>query len=133
MRIGNQQILYINALEDISGAKARDCVIFPNQITFLVRGSEIGKAIGKNGATIRDVRQRIGKNVEVLEWTEDPKAFLKKAIFPVKATGVELNGKTVVLRLDPENRRKMHERMNKLKRLKELMNRAYGVEEIRMK
>lgn len=133
MKIGNQQILYMNALEDISGAKAKNCVIFPDHVAFLVRENQMGLAIGKNGETIRNLRKKIGKNVEVIEWNDSPKEFLSKAIMPVKALGVELEGNIAILRLDSENRRKMQESMGRLRRIKEIMKNTYDVSEIRVK
>ena len=98
MRLTSDEIFYLNELNSASGANARDCVIEGNVITFLVRKKELGKAIGKDAEAVKKLRLKLKLNVELLEYAEEGKEFIKKALYDVKIKEikfVERNGKKI--------------------------------------
>lgn len=134
MKLGSDEIFYINELHRISGATARDCLISEKAITFLVKKKDFGKAIGKNAVNIKDLAKKTKKHIEILEYGESIVQFVKKSFYNVKTTGIaeaEKNGgKIVVVSLDAENRKKLAGNMGRLKRIKELAKRHYKVDDI---
>ena len=136
MKLGNDELRYLRALEDITGVNARDCVISKNKLVFLIPGKDLGKAIGKNGATVKRLAERIGKTVELMEYNQDPRAFVEKALGGIKAKNIELvNGEKNLIQvsLDSENRKKMQNNIGRLKRLKEIVKREYDIDDIQMR
>ena len=136
MRLTSDEIFYLNELNSASGANARDCVIEGNVITFLVRKRELGKAIGKDAEAVKKLRLKLKLNVELLEYAEDKKEFIKKALYDVKIKEikfVERNGKKIAnVSLESGERRKILGQTGRLKRIKALARRNYKVEDIKI-
>lgn len=136
MKLRNQEILYINALNSLTGARVRGCWYDEGGITYLLEQNQMRLAIGKNGSSIRNLRARLGKNVELMEYSEKPEVFVRRALAKVRISGakvVEKDGKkTIRLTLDPENRRKLMQSTNRLRRVRETVKRAYGIGEIKI-
>jgi len=137
MKISNQEILLMNALQAFSGVNAKDCIVHGNSITFLVKDNELGTVIGRKGETIKKLREKLKKNIEVYGYTKDPRNFVQKSLHKIKINSAELKqaeGKKVIqINLDSENRRKIFSETNKLKKIRELMERNYGISEIKIK
>ncbi|MFH1257159.1 MAG: NusA-like transcription termination signal-binding factor [Candidatus Diapherotrites archaeon] len=136
MKFGPNEIFYINEFEKLTRATAKDCVVEDSRITFVVKEKQLLQAIGKNGETVRKVVQRLGKNIEVFEYSDDPKKFLQKAFYNAKINDVvmgEAEGKkTAEVEVDSENKRKIMHNSGRLKKVKELMKRLYGIEKVRI-
>lgn len=136
MRLTSDEIFYLNELNSASGANARDCVIEGNVITFLVRKRELGKAIGKDAEAVKKLRLKLKLNVELLEYAEEGKEFIKKALYDVKIKEikfVERNGKKIAnVSLESGERRKILGQTGRLKRIKALARRNYKVEDIKI-
>ncbi len=136
MRLTSDEIFYLNELNSASGANARDCVIEGNVITFLIRKRELGKAIGKDAEAVKKLRLKLKLNVELLEYADDEKEFIKKALYDVKIKEikfVERNGKKIAnVSLESGERRKILGQTGRLKRIKALAQRNYKVEDIKI-
>ncbi|MEW6295390.1 MAG: NusA-like transcription termination signal-binding factor [Candidatus Diapherotrites archaeon] len=137
MKISNQEILLMNALQAFSGVTAKDCIVHGNSITFLVKDIELGTVIGRKGETINKLREKLKKNIEVYGYTKDPRNFVQNSLNKIKINSAEvkqLDGKKIIqINLDSENKRKIFSETNKLKKIKELMERNYGISEIKIK
>ena len=117
MRLGTQEIQYLNALQSVSHTLAKDCVFNENTIAFLVPNGQMGAAIGKNGVYAKKLREALHKNVEFFEFHKNPEGFVKSAFANVAFAGFETvqdeDGKTVlVAKIDPENRQKTLNSLN---------------------
>lgn len=134
MKLGNEELRLLKAFEGLSGVSASDCIIGKNNVTFLVREKDFGKAIGKNGSTIKRVRQKFGKNVELMQQCSDAEMFVKKALYNLKFEDIEMekNG-LMILRLDAENKRKLLNNISRLKRIKEVAKRNYDINDVRIR
>ncbi len=131
MKLGIEEIRYINALQNIAGVHARDCIISDKRITFLVSDQQISKAIGKNGATIKIVKKKMGKEVELFEYNKDVKKFMERAMNRIKIDRmdlVEMEGKnTLKIALNSENRRKLMQNSGRFRKVKEIVERNYNI------
>ncbi|MFH1586898.1 MAG: NusA-like transcription termination signal-binding factor [Candidatus Diapherotrites archaeon] len=136
MKLGIEEIRYINALQNIAGVHARDCIISADRITFLVSDQQISKAIGKNGATIKIVKKKIGKEVELFEYSKDVKKFMERAMNRIKIDNmdlVEMEGKkTLKIALNSENRRKLMQNSGRFRKVKEIVERNYNIPAIKV-
>ncbi len=135
MKIGAEEIRCLRAFETISGVNPKDVIRGEKSITFLIRKKDMGQAIGKKGETIRKARERMGKNIELMEYSEDPELFIKKALYKLKFEDIEIRSgdrKTMELELDFENKKKLMNSLGKLKKLKEIAKREYGISDIKI-
>jgi N utilization substance protein A len=98
---------FIVLFEDVTGATARDCLVFDDRVVILVAAGEMGRAIGPGGRTVREVEDRIGRTVELVEDAETPEAFVASALAPAAVRHVtvsEQNDRVAYVEVPEEDR-----------------------------
>ena len=137
MKLGSEEIFYINTFASVSGVSARDVIVQGNNITFVVRKEDIGKAIGKGACNVKTLRSKINKNVEILEFHEKLEDFVKKALYNFVVKGVEVkekDGKKIAfVSLEAGEKRKLFTNMGRFKRIKEIAKRDYELDDLHLK
>ncbi len=95
VRLSTDGLRYIALFESLTGAMARDCYEdgVNNRLIFVVKGGDMGLAIGKGGEHINRVKKAIGKHIEIIEHSEDPVEFVKNAFHPVSIKNVNIVNK----------------------------------------
>lgn len=111
IRITSEELRYIALFESVTGAAAKDCIIDPklSRVIFTVKPGDIGLAIGRRGSNIKLLKNMIGRTVEVVEYADDPTAFIKNSLAPAKIRELRLNerpdGKRVaVVTVEPSDK-----------------------------
>lgn len=137
MKLGIAQIQLMNALDSVAKVSARDCFVDGDTVVFLVPWNQMKRAIGRNGATIELVKKKLGRRVELFEYTEEPKKFFEKAFFRAKIEKVDVKDtkerKIAVIHVDHANKRIILQNMRRLKKVKELAKRNYSIDEVRVR
>jgi len=84
----------MSQFEQLTGASSRDCIIDDrnNRIILVVNPGEMGRAIGKKGASIKNAMEVMGKRIEVVEYTSNPEQFIKNCFLPAQVTSLEFEG-----------------------------------------
>jgi N utilization substance protein A len=84
IKLTSEELGLMSLFQNTTGATARDCVLDPKaeRIIFVVNKGEMGLAIGRGGANIKNVQQIMGKEVELVEWADDLKQFIMNALNP---------------------------------------------------
>jgi N utilization substance protein A len=92
VRLSTEGLRFIALFENVTGARAKDCFedYENNRLIFVVKGGEMGLAIGKGGEHINRVKKTIGKHVEIIEHSDDPVEFVKNAFHPVSIKNVNI-------------------------------------------
>jgi N utilization substance protein A len=82
IKLTSDELGLISLFQNITGATARDCVIDDklDRVIFIINKGEMGLAIGKNGASINKTQKMMGKDVELVEYSDDPKKFIINAL-----------------------------------------------------
>lgn len=82
IKLTSEELGLISLFQSISGAMARDCIIDEkvNRVIFVVNRGEMGLAIGEKGSTIKTLQKVMGKDIDLVEYSEDPKEFLMNAL-----------------------------------------------------
>ena len=65
----------------------------------------IGACIGQRGTRIQTIIAELaGEKIDIIEWNENPVAYIKNALSPAKVTAVELNDveKSAIVRVAPD-------------------------------
>ncbi|MEM2785075.1 MAG: NusA-like transcription termination signal-binding factor [Candidatus Nitrosotenuis sp.] len=93
IKLTTDQMRLISLFQNVTGASARDCVEDEkqNRVIFVVNEGKMGLAIGKGGSHIRNLQNIIKKNVELVEYSDDPVKFLKNILNPKLVSEVKLN------------------------------------------
>ena len=85
----------ISLFQNITKATARDCLDDEkqNKIIFVVNEGKMGLAIGKGGSNIKSLQNILKRNVELIEYFDDPIKFLKNTFNPKFVNEVKLSTK----------------------------------------
>ena len=137
MKLGSEQIQLINTLDVVAKVSARDCVVNNDSVAFMVPETQMSQAIGKNGANVKVLTQKLRKRIELFEYTEKPEKFFEKAFYSAKLESVEikqLNGsKVAFIKTDADNKKIVLGNMSRLRKIKELAQRNYEIDEVRIR
>jgi len=95
IKLTSQELELIQIFQRNSGATPRDCIIDDamNRIIFVINKGEMGLAIGKGGQSIKNVQKYVGRPVELVEHSDDPKEFIKNSLDPKLVSEVRITDK----------------------------------------
>jgi N utilization substance protein A len=105
------QMRLLSLFQNITGVTARDCVedIKQNRVIFIVNSGKMGLAIGKGGSHIKSLQNIIKKNIELVEYSDNPVLFIKNILNSKLVSEIKLNKKTdgsmqAVVLVDPKKK-----------------------------
>jgi len=127
MKLSMDEILLMNALTQVTGVAAKDCVIDGQLVSFLIFEKDMGKAIGKKAANIKDLQEKLNKRIELVPYVEKPEEVFAKALEINYATARKSGGRIIVM-LDAQNKAKAFKNSSRIRRVKEIIKRNFGLE-----
>jgi len=68
---------YISLFESITRTNVRDCMEADDKLVFVVEPGQGNKAVGKKGEHVIKLKDTTGKNIQVVEYSDDPAQFVK--------------------------------------------------------
>ena len=71
-----ETIQYVRLFSDLTQTTVLDCVETADRLIFVVKAGEIARAIGKGGEHVQMLRRQMNKEIHLVEYNEDPKAFV---------------------------------------------------------
>ena len=80
IKITADQLRLLSLFEKIAKTSARDCIDSDEGVIFVVEPGKMGQAIGKGGMHVKALREKIKKQVDLVEYNEDPAKFLRSAL-----------------------------------------------------
>ncbi|ABK77080.1 transcription elongation factor [Cenarchaeum symbiosum A] len=111
IKLTNDQMRLMSLFQSITKATARDCIEDEkqNRVIFVVGGNKMGLAIGRGGSNIKSLQNIIKKNVELVEYHEDPAEFLKHMLDSKLVSEVKLNKRSdgttqAIVIVDPQKK-----------------------------
>ncbi|RZN15011.1 MAG: NusA-like transcription termination signal-binding factor [Methanosarcinales archaeon] len=95
VKLDTDGMRYIVLFEQITGASPIDCMIDDeiNKVTFVVKSEDMGAAIGKSGDHVNRVKSMINKQIEIIEYSDDVREFIKNVIQPVSIKNINIGEK----------------------------------------
>ena len=93
IKLTTDQMRLMSLFQNVTGATARDCVEDEkkDRIIFVVNPGKMGLAIGKGGSHIRNLQNIVKRNVELVEYADDPEVFLKNILNGKLISEIKLN------------------------------------------
>ncbi len=111
IKLTSDQLRLMSLFQNVTGATARDCVEDEkqNRVIFVVNSGKMGLAIGKGGCHIKSLQNMVKKNVELVEFDEDPAKFLRNMLNSKLVSEVKLNerpdgSKQAIVIVDPRKK-----------------------------
>jgi transcription termination/antitermination protein NusA len=127
-------IKIMNLFESITHARVKDCIPSATRIIFVVEQGEMGKAIGKNGVTIRRIESALNRKIKIVEFNPDVKEFVRNLIAPLRVDNVVFeNGKVLLESNDTATKSMIIGRnAQNLRANEEIAKRYFDMNEIRV-
>ncbi len=96
IKLTTDQMRMMSLFQNVTGATARDCVEDEKQdrVIFVVNTGKMGLAIGKGGTHIKSLQNIVKRNVELVEYDEDPAKFLSNLLNSKLVSEVKINTRT---------------------------------------
>ncbi len=141
-----QFMRYINLFERISQIATNDCFVYNNTIYFAVKPAFMSKAVGKNGANVREISETLRKRVRVIsmpaiekfdagsleEKNKILKNFILEVVSPIDFTTLDYTDNIVSISGSREQKAMMIGRdRSKQIELQEVLSRTFGVKELK--
>ncbi len=134
IKIGMEELQYINIFQDITKITPRDCVILGDVVVFVVDDDKVGAAIGKNGETVEKVKKVLkNKKVSIVGYTPDLGRFVQNILRPVEVLGIEKEGNTLKIFVKKdEYRRAIGNQGKRLARIETLLERHFNIPQVKL-
>ena len=111
IKLTTDQMRMMSLFQNVTGATARDCVEDEKQdrVIFVVNTGKMGLAIGKGGIHIKSLQNIVKRNVELVEFDEDPAKFLSNLLNSKLVSEVKINKradgtKQAIVMVDPRKK-----------------------------
>ena len=93
IKLTTDQMRLMSLFQNITIATARDCVEDEklDRLIFVVNEGKMGLAIGKGGSHIKTLQSKINRNVELVEYSDDPVQFLKNVLNEKYITEIKIS------------------------------------------
>jgi len=111
IKLSTDQMRMMSLFQNVTGATARDCVEDEKQdrVIFVVNSGKMGLAIGKGGVHIKSLQNIVKRNVELVEFDEDPAKFLSNLLNSKLVSEVKINErpdgtKQAIVMVDPRKK-----------------------------
>ena len=127
MKLSMDDIRLMNALTQVTGVSPKDCLTDGQLVSFFVAEKDMGKAIGKAAINIKDLEQKLNKRIEIVAYTEKPEDVFAKAL-EVNYTNSKVNNGRLIVSIDGASKAKAFKNNARIKRVKELIQRNFGLE-----
>ncbi|HLC74761.1 MAG TPA: NusA-like transcription termination signal-binding factor [Candidatus Nanoarchaeia archaeon] len=118
----------------ITGAELKDAFEHENALYFVVQPGQMGKAIGRGGATVKELQERFKRHIRIIEYCPDIIKFIQNVIYPLKVEGMtEESGVITIKSEDRALKGQLIGRNAKnLNMLRDVVSRYFKVTEIRI-
>ncbi len=93
IKLTMDQMRKISLFQNITKVTPRDCIDDEKQdrLIFVVNEGKMGLAIGKNGSNIKSLQNLLKRNIELVEYYNDPIKFLKNLLNAKLINEVKIN------------------------------------------
>lgn len=71
-----ETLRYISLFETVTKTSAIDCMDTEDKLVFIVEKGKANIAVGKKGEHVIKLKELTGKNIQVVEFSEDPEQFV---------------------------------------------------------
>ncbi len=125
----------MSMFETVTRAKLKDFFLIEEVLFFVVEPGQIGKAIGKKGVNIQNIKKYFkGKEFRIVEFNGNLIQFIKNLFYPIKIHQAELKDEIITIKAsDLKTRGLLIGRGAKnLRNYEQVVNRYFKLKEIKV-
>jgi N utilization substance protein A len=107
VKFGKDEMDLIKMFDAVTGAGTLDCVIMSDKpegeenpapgsdrigserIVFMVKYTDLAQAIGKAGVNVKKLKEKLGKDIDIIAFSDDLNRFIKNLLYPAKINLIE--------------------------------------------
>jgi transcription termination/antitermination protein NusA len=93
IKLTSDELRLISLFSSITSATARDCIVDEkmDRVIFVVNKGQMGLAIGRGGATIKQLQNVIPRRIELVEYSDNVDEFLKNILNSNMINEIKIN------------------------------------------
>lgn len=78
IKLTSNELRLMSLFQSVTSVTARDCVVDDkmDRVIFVINKNQMGLAIGKGGATIKQLQNVVARKVELVEYSDDVSEFI---------------------------------------------------------
>jgi transcription termination/antitermination protein NusA len=88
-----ETLRYISLFENITKTRVRDCLETEDKLVFVVEPGHANRAVGKGGENVIKLKNTTGKNIQVIEYSDDPENFIRNVFYAYNVQKVEIENR----------------------------------------
>ncbi|MBM4237423.1 MAG: NusA-like transcription termination signal-binding factor [Euryarchaeota archaeon] len=126
---------YISLFETITKTRVKDCMEAEDKLVFVVDPGHANRAVGRGGENVIRLKNTTGKNIQVIEYSDEPEEFIKNVFYnySVQSVTIENRGNIIhaTVTVDPKVKgRAIGKNGRNLKIARDIVNRHHNVQSI---
>jgi len=78
IKLTSDELRLMSLFQSVTSVTARDCIVDDkmDRVIFVINKNQMGLAIGKGGATIKQLQNVVARKVELVEYSDDVSEFI---------------------------------------------------------
>lgn len=130
-----ETLRYISFFESITKTRVKDCLETEDKLVFVVEPGQANKAVGRGGENVIRLKNTTGKNIQVVEYSDDPEQFIRNVFYSYNVQKVEIENRGSVVHatvtVDPKVKgRAIGKNGRNLRIARDIVNRHHNVQSI---
>jgi N utilization substance protein A len=130
-----ETLRYIALFEQVTRTHVKDCLETEDKLVFVVDPGSANRAVGKGGENVIQLKNTTGKNIQVVEYSDDPETFIKNVFYNYNVQGVVIENRGNIVHatvtVDPKVKgRAIGKNGRNLKIARDIVNRHHNVQSI---
>ncbi|MFP4169587.1 MAG: NusA-like transcription termination signal-binding factor [Methanomassiliicoccales archaeon] len=130
-----ETLRYISLFENITKTRVKDCLETEDKLVFVVEPGHANRAVGKGGEHVIKLKNVTGKNIQVIEYANEPEKFIRNVFYNYNVQNVEIENRGSVVHatvtVDPKVKgRAIGKNGRNLKIARDVVNRHHNVQSI---
>ncbi|MBI0583821.1 MAG: NusA-like transcription termination signal-binding factor [Methanomassiliicoccus sp.] len=126
---------YINLFEAVTKTRVKDCMETEDKLVFVVEPGQANRAVGKAGENVIRLKNQTGKNIQVIEYSDEPEKFIRNVFYNYNVQNVVIENRGTVVHatvtVDPKVKgRAIGKNGRNLKIARDIVNRHHNVQSI---
>lgn len=130
-----ETLRYISLFENVTRTHVKDCLETEDKLVFVVDPGQANRAVGKGGENVIRMKNTTGKNIQVIEYSDEPEEFIRNVFYSYNVQNVVIENRGNIVHatvtVDPKVKgRAIGKNGRNLKIARDIVNRHHNIQSI---